>query len=203
MIQSSARNSILGIMGGSNLAQAATIQVWVDPIYRNTRNEASQLSLFCDNKWRSRTISSYRISSIRRRGYSLHVSVRLLFEGGVYFIGKPAGINDGWIRYVRAIQQRLLDAGSSTRNLSIQVSAMEKSCTARTALALARWPSSELFECVCVSRVYIVAVATIRGRSLVEEMRYCIDVLLWRLYDFCCYRSCYRLYVPRTSLLES
>ena len=24
----------------------------------------------------------------------------LLFEGGVYFFGKPADINDGWIRYV-------------------------------------------------------------------------------------------------------
>ena len=28
----------------------------------------------------------------------------LLFKGGIYFIRKPADINDGWIRYVRAIQ---------------------------------------------------------------------------------------------------
>ena len=27
---------------------------------------------------------------------------------------KPADINDGWVRYVQAIQRRLLDAGSST-----------------------------------------------------------------------------------------
>ena len=27
---------------------------------------------------------------------------------------KPVDINDGWVRYVQAIQQRLLDAGSST-----------------------------------------------------------------------------------------
>ena len=27
--------------------------------------------------------------------------VRLLFEGGVYFFGKPGDINNGWIRYVR------------------------------------------------------------------------------------------------------
>ena len=27
---------------------------------------------------------------------------------------KPADINDGWMKYVRAIQRRLLDAGSST-----------------------------------------------------------------------------------------
>ena len=43
-----------------------------------------------------------------------------------------------WIRYVQAIQQRLLDAGISTRNFSVLLSAMEKSCTTRTALALAR-----------------------------------------------------------------
>ena len=30
--------------------------------------------------------------------------VRLLFEGGVYFFGKPGDINDGWIRYVRVRQ---------------------------------------------------------------------------------------------------
>ena len=28
-------------------------------------------------------------------------SVRLLFEGGVYFFGKPRDLNDGWIRYVQ------------------------------------------------------------------------------------------------------
>ena len=34
--------------------------------------------------------------------YSRAVTIRgrLLFEGGIYFIGKPADIND-WIRYVR------------------------------------------------------------------------------------------------------
>ena len=30
--------------------------------------------------------------------------VWLLFKGGVYFLGKPADINDGWIRYVQTIQ---------------------------------------------------------------------------------------------------
>ena len=50
---------------------------------------------------------NYRISSIRRRGYyffSLPIFVRLLFEGSVYFFGKSADTNNGWIRYVRAIQ---------------------------------------------------------------------------------------------------
>ena len=122
------------------------------PIYCNTRNEASQLSLLCDNKGRPRTISrkkSYRISSIRWHGYSLHVSVWLLFGGGVYFIGTPAEINDGWKRYIRVIQWRLLDAGSSTCNLSVLLSAMEKSCTTRTALALAQWPLSKLLAYLC------------------------------------------------------
>ena len=27
--------------------------------------------------------------------------VWLLFEGGIYFFGKPGGINDSWIRYKR------------------------------------------------------------------------------------------------------
>ena len=37
--------------------------------------------------------------------------MRLLFEGGIYFFGKPADINNGWIRYV---QVRLVDAVSSS-----------------------------------------------------------------------------------------
>ena len=40
--------------------QANTNWFWVDPIYHNTRNEASQLSLLYDNKGRSRTISRKR-----------------------------------------------------------------------------------------------------------------------------------------------
>ena len=33
--------------------------------------------------------------------FSLLAFVQLLFEGGIYFFGKPADIKDGWIRYVR------------------------------------------------------------------------------------------------------
>ena len=43
----------------------------------------------------------YHISLIRCRGYYF-IAVRFvqpLFEGGVYVFGKPAHINDGWIRY--------------------------------------------------------------------------------------------------------
>ena len=61
----------------------------------------------------------------------------------------------------------LLDAGSSTRNLSVLLSAMEISCTTRTALALA----GDIRICTRV-RVLHVAAATIRGWSLIEEIRY-------------------------------
>ena len=36
--------------------------------------------------------------------FLLHLSVQLLFEGSVYFFGKPADINDRWIKYIQAIQ---------------------------------------------------------------------------------------------------
>ena len=42
----------------------------------------------------------------------------LLFEGSVYFFWKPADINDGWIKYVWAIQWQLLNAITSTHSLT-------------------------------------------------------------------------------------
>ena len=140
--------------------------------------EASPLTLYCDNKGQSRTISrkrSYRVSSIRCWGCSLHISVQLLFEGGIYFSGKPTDINDSWIRYVQVIQRWLLDV---TCNLSVPLSAMEKSCTTWTARALTWWWSSELFAhaayscCSCISR------AASSRRNTVSHK---INVLLWRL----------------------
>ena len=87
--------------------------------------------------------------------FLLHVSVRLLFEGGVYFFqtSKPADINDGWTRYVRA---RLFEAVSSKRMqpLSPAVSRVETSRTTRTDLALARWPASEIIR---IQSVRVVA----------------------------------------------
>ena len=61
--------------------------------------------------------------------------------------------------------RRLLDTVSSMHSLSILLSAMEKSCTTRTALALARRPSSEIIR-VHVRVPCILAAATIRGRRL-------------------------------------
>ena len=96
----------------------------------------------------------------------------LQFEGCVFFfIEKPADINDGWIRYVRAIQRRLLDAGSSVRNLSVLLSAKERSYTTRTAS-----PNASPVTVVRIIRIRVcvprVAAAAIRGRGLVEEIRY-------------------------------
>ena len=36
--------------------------------------------------------------------FLLLIFVWLLFEGGMYFLGKPADTNDGWTTYVKAIQ---------------------------------------------------------------------------------------------------
>ena len=62
------------------------------------------------------------ISSIRRSGYysrAWTIRVRRLF-----FFGKPADINDGWINSVRAIQGRRLDAVRSKRSLLVLLSAL-------------------------------------------------------------------------------
>ena len=134
-MQSSARNSILDNYEWIQLSASCQ---WLILSWSNLPQYQEWSLSLCESKGRSRTISrkmSFRIFSIRRRGYSLRVSVWLLFEGGVYFIGKPADINDGWIRYVRTTQRRLLDAGS-TLNVSVLQSAMKKGCTTRTVLAL-------------------------------------------------------------------
>ena len=90
----------------------------------------------------------------------------LPFKGGVYFIGKLTDINDAWKEVrIRAIQRRLLDAGSSTRNLSVLLSAMKKSFTTRTALK-----SVSLVTVVRIIRIRVrvphVAAANIRWRGL-------------------------------------
>ena len=66
-----------------------------------------------------------------------------------------------------SIQRRLLDAGSSTRNLSVLLSAMEKSCTTRAALALVRDRRQNCLRTCAVTRV---AAATTRGLGLVEDI---------------------------------
>ena len=47
------------------------------------------------------TSKAYFIGLLKDMSYFFDQMPRLLFEGGVYFFGKPADINDGLIRYVR------------------------------------------------------------------------------------------------------
>ena len=121
--------------------------------------------------------------------------MRLLFKGGVYFFGKPTDINNGWIRYVWAIQWQLLDAVCSTCNLSVPFSAMERSRTTWTALALTWWMSSEMIHAsVCAvntihgyhSRAVFILLktsdraATIWGQQLFEGSDYSRVASIWR-----------------------
>ena len=59
---------------------------------------------------------AYRISLIRCRDYNflLHVFLRLLFKGGIYFFGKPADTNDNWIEscLVYNLSQERIRTGS-------------------------------------------------------------------------------------------
>ena len=73
----------------------------------------------------------------------------LLLESGMYFLGKPTDTNDGWIRYVRAIQWWVLDAVNSKHSLSVLQSAVEMSHTTRTVLVLVWQLSSEIVH-ICV-----------------------------------------------------
>ena len=63
--------------------------------------------------------------------------VWLLFEDVVHFLGKLTDINNGSIRHIWTIRWPLLDTISSMHSLSVLLSAVETSHTARTALALA------------------------------------------------------------------
>ena len=100
------------------------------------------------------------------------MATRYTFLRGYYSraFRKPTDINDGWIRYVRAIQRRLLDAGSSTTQpLSSAVSHGKELYNTNS-------PSASPVTVVRIIRMRVrvprVAAATIRGRGLVEETRY-------------------------------
>ena len=54
--------------------------------------------------------------------FSLLILVWLLFEGGVYALGKPADINYYSIRHILEIQRRLLDVVCSLHSLSALLS---------------------------------------------------------------------------------
>ena len=72
--------------------------------------------------------------------YFFDQTLWLLFEGGVYFFGKPGDINNAWIGYVQVWQRQLLDVASSTHILSVLLSAVGMTRTAPV-LALVWWLS--------------------------------------------------------------
>ena len=88
-------------------------------------------------------ISWIQTSSIRHWRYYFFAArfCAATFPGGVYFFGKPAEINNGWIRYIWAIQWQLLDAVCSICSLPVLQSAMKMSCTTQTALSLTQLKS--------------------------------------------------------------
>ena len=89
---------------------------------------------------------------------------RLLFEGSVYWFGKPGDTNNGWIGYKWVRQCRLLDAVSSTHSLSVLLSAVGMT---HTTPALVWWPSSEIIRTrVCMCVLHLLAAATIQGWRL-------------------------------------
>ena len=111
--------------------------------------------------------------------------MRQLFEGGVYFVGKPAESNDDWNRYVRMIQLGMIDAGSSACSAC---SPSQSSCQLwkrvlehEQGLEIAQWASAAIISTrvrapfeggVYFARSYRLCgynsrEATIRGQGLV------------------------------------
>ena len=91
----------------------------------------------------------YGISVFGHCGYCVFFAARfcaatiqgwMLFEGDVYFFGKPADINNDRIRYMGAIHWQLLDAISSMHSLSVLLSTIEASHTTLSVLSLVPRP---------------------------------------------------------------
>ena len=105
-----------------------------------------------------------------------------------YFLGKSTDINDGWIRFVQAIQWWLLDAVCSSSSLSVLLSVCgnEPYNMSSLSVSLVTVVRNYLHRCVCAactSRGYYFKMAfillrasnraaTIRGWCLFEEIEY-------------------------------
>ena len=77
--------------------------------------------------------------------------MQLLFEGGVYFVGKPADSNASWNRLHAGYTAR----SDSTHSLSVLLSAMETSLRTQTTLKIAQWASTRIIStCVHTNHGY-------------------------------------------------
>ena len=126
----------------------------------------------------------------RRHGYYiflLHIFFvwlrgRLLFQGGVYFFGKPAD-TDGWIGNVRVIGDDS-NTVSSKHCLSVLLSTMEMGCTTPTALVLVQWSiiRNYLHMCACANYSFHSYYSRIAFISLIAPD--CVATIqAWQLFE--------------------
>ena len=139
---------------------------WTAPTWSAKCAEfASVIELVVGYYYSLQTVTIFLRSDATATIYFAARFVQLLFEVGIYFFGNPGDINDGWLRYIRVRRWWLLDTVSSTRSLSVLLSAVGMTRTTQTVLALAWWPSSEII-CTRVRVLRLLAAATIRGWRL-------------------------------------
>ena len=101
---------------------------------------------------------------------------QLQFEGGVYFLGNPANINNGWIRCIWVIQWQLLGSISCKCSLAVLLSAMETSHTTQTTLMLA-WLQSWKYLHMCACATY----TGISHGYIWRQHFFCLEFLIVRL----------------------
>ena len=114
MIQSRARNSILGIYGWTQLSgKRPQINFWLIQFTAIPGMKPLSCPYFVVTKGSQEKFPGKRPTVFL---CSDDMATCCTFLHGYYLraFRKSADINDSWIRYVRAIQRRLLDAGSST-----------------------------------------------------------------------------------------
>ena len=101
--------------------------------------------------WGWGTGSTYHICSIRCRAffsfYRCSFCVATIRGQRLILIARR---HQQWLDKVHMSNTVVTDAVSSTHSPPVLVSATERSCTTLTALALARWPSSEIIAHLCM-----------------------------------------------------
>ena len=120
---------------------------------------------------------------------------QLLFEDNISFFGKPGDINYGWIRYVWVRWWRLLDNVSSTRNLSVLLSAVGMTCTTQAVIVLVWLPLLESIH-TRLRVLCLLVMATIWGRHLFRSRALGYAATIWAqpLFEGSIYLKKYSIY---------